>query len=602
MNLPEVDVPKPAGRWADLPEVDVEKMDYEYVTKCESAAELRDIYTVLCSGKEGRYPHLEQFTEKRLLELLPARERKLWIAQRTEPSLDEKMTAAADLADWASSVSKTDKVLSSRAAGRDLASGGVSGGSSSSSSSSSAQAAAAAAVDPDDIFGAVAESKTTTRVTTVSSTQKSSTGRKLPPVRNQKNSANSTPGDSAPRDEADSDDDDAEAAVDPSSEAAIRARNEKRRRYGFEYFKEWDKFDPDAEMKKMEELEQKEAADVARQAAASQRELEDRRRRRAEELRKLGLRDDKEDMSTEHRRYVSEREKQKGNECFRAKEYDEAFLYYSRALYFDDSNHIVHANRAMVCIRLKKYEQAETDCSKSLELDPSYTKALSRRGMARHKQGKYLAAIEDFEAALEAKPTSKELKELLQKSRKMHEEVGGITADGKAAPPAAAAARSGANKFSRIQIVEEDSSDEESSDDEGGQGDASARASGSAIDGDFEAAAVFAGARQGYISKWETRAWGTTATRRHQHRRERRLRRWRQPPPRTCTRARRTRRKNPTRTTTKQRWRASRRRLARSSRERRLQSSRPATCAARLISSAKLPRRSARKTQSGSSV
>ena len=45
-------------RWAHLPDVPVESMDYAYVEKCSDLQELKDIYEVLTSGKEGRYPDL----------------------------------------------------------------------------------------------------------------------------------------------------------------------------------------------------------------------------------------------------------------------------------------------------------------------------------------------------------------------------------------------------------------------------------------------------------------------------------------------------------------------------------------------------------------
>ena len=106
---------KKSGRWADLPDYEVDWLDYEFVNKCDESSKLRDIYTILQSGKEGRYPHLEDHVEKRLLEVLPARERKLWVAQRTEPSYEDKSTAAFDLDAWADDVSKTDKLLATRA-------------------------------------------------------------------------------------------------------------------------------------------------------------------------------------------------------------------------------------------------------------------------------------------------------------------------------------------------------------------------------------------------------------------------------------------------------------------------------------------------------
>ena len=373
---------KKSGRWDDLPAYEVEWLDYDYVTSCEESSKLRDIYTILQSGKEGRYPHLEDFVEKRLLELLPTRERKLWVAQRTEPSSEDKSTAADELASWTDTVSKMDQKILNR--------------SKIDSKTSNTMTEPPLPIDENDIFGDAV-------VITTNATQSSKTSSKLPPVRNQikTNATNDSNSKTATAtDDGDSDDDSNQEPLDPTSEEAIRLRNEKRRRYGFEYFKEWDKFDPDAELKKMEQMEEKEAAEVMKNIKKHEEIMKERDARRLKELRELGLRDDKQDMSEETCLYVAERERRKGNECFRAKEFDEAYLYYSRSIYFNNTSHITYANRAMVCIRLKKYKQAEKDCTESLTLDSTYTKAISRRGMARHKQGKYLEAMQDFELAV----------------------------------------------------------------------------------------------------------------------------------------------------------------------------------------------------------
>ena len=467
---------KKSGRWADLPDYEVDWLDYEFVNKCDESSKLRDIYTILQSGKEGRYPHLEDHVEKRLLEVLPARERKLWVAQRTEPSYEDKSTAAFDLDAWADDVSKTDKLLATRAKIDN------------DSNSAGAQSSTSAPVDDNDIFGdAVAPPA-------LAATAKTSKRRgNLPPVRNQVkpdgSSSSSSNGSNDVDDGADSDDDSNEVIIiDPNSEEAIRARNDKRRRYGFEYFEEWDKFDPDAEMKKMEEMEEKEAAVVLKNIQKHEEIMKEREARRIKELRELGIKNDKEDMTVETRKFVAENEKRKGNECFRAKEFDEAYLYYSRSIYFDNSQHITFANRAMVCIRLKKYRQAEMDCTASLDINATYTKAISRRGMARHKQGKYLEAIEDFEAALKSKPTSKELKDLLSKSKKMHSEVGGIRSDGSAVP----VPERKKNQYKRIQIIEADSSDDDEDDeDDNDDNDDS--------DQNFSACGTFGGQRDGFV-------------------------------------------------------------------------------------------------------
>ena len=461
---------KKEGRWSDLPEYQIDWLDYDYVTKCEDCERLRDIYTVLGSGKEGRYGHLENFVEARLLELLPARERKLWVAQRTEPTFEDTSTAASDLDSWASGMAKTDQALTSRAQSLPL----------------NSNAMTKKPVDKDDIFGDEAPPAITSQTTS-----KNASGSKLPPVRNQvgKGSSTTTSGDGGGDSDDDKDDEDEDETkestsknVDPNSEDAIRARNEKRRRYGIDYFKEWDKFDPEAEMKKMEEMEEKEAEEIKKNIQRYEYAMKEKETRRMKELRELGLSNDRADMSEETRMYVAEREKRKGNECFRAKEFDEALLYYSRSIYFDNTQHVTYANRAMVNIRLKKYSAAEEDCTSSLSINSNYTKAISRRGMARHKQGKYLEAIQDFEEALKSKPTSKELKDLLSKSKNMHEEVGGISSDGSSVP----VPKKKKKDFKRIEIVEVDSSDDEEEDNDAT---------------DFLPCQIFGGARNGFVFK-----------------------------------------------------------------------------------------------------
>ena len=81
-----------SDRWSDLPEYDVEKLDYDYVGKCENLQELKDIYTVLTSGKEGRYFELEKFTEERMIKFMSPKEKTLWIVD-IEVTPAEKIAA-----------------------------------------------------------------------------------------------------------------------------------------------------------------------------------------------------------------------------------------------------------------------------------------------------------------------------------------------------------------------------------------------------------------------------------------------------------------------------------------------------------------------------
>ena len=106
------------------------------------------------------------------------------------------------------------------------------------------------------------------------------------------------------------------------------------------------------------------------------------------------------------------REKDKGNEAFKAGEFQEALVYYTKSLAFDQSSAasaIVFSNRGLVQQKLKKFENAEKDYSSALEQDPKYVKAFSRRATTRISRGKFLAAIQDTIAGLAILPNDKEL-------------------------------------------------------------------------------------------------------------------------------------------------------------------------------------------------
>ena len=123
------------------------------------------------------------------------------------------------------------------------------------------------------------------------------------------------------------------------------------------------------------------------------------------------------------------REKVKGNECFKVGEMQEAFDCYSRSLALDASNSITYANRAMAALKLSKLELAEDDCSRSIKLDQKYVKAWSRRGSTRFKRGKYREAVSDFETALSLTPSDHpgrtELASLAAGAREKYLEVEG---------------------------------------------------------------------------------------------------------------------------------------------------------------------------------
>ena len=96
-------------------EVTVEMMDYKYVDECEDPAELRAILAKLRSGEEGHYPHLNLHVEKRLMDMLPAKERKKIMALKSGPKDEDIAEAVAGLSAWADEVKEADDALNKEA-------------------------------------------------------------------------------------------------------------------------------------------------------------------------------------------------------------------------------------------------------------------------------------------------------------------------------------------------------------------------------------------------------------------------------------------------------------------------------------------------------
>ena len=167
--------------------------------------------------------------------------------------------------------------------------------------------------------------------------------------------------------------------------------------YSYDYFKEWDKFDVDKEIARIEEEEKKKdeyksfskpAADVE-----SPEDVHD-----STQTYKV------EDMTPLEKRVAAKREKEKGNECMKAGEINAAVGFYSKALELVPGDHLVLGNRAQAYIGIKCFYQAELDCDTALAIEPSYHKARYRRGVAREDQGKLVEAKEDYERILAEQP------------------------------------------------------------------------------------------------------------------------------------------------------------------------------------------------------
>lgn len=303
--------------------------------------------------------------------------------------------------------------------------------------------------------------------------ERKSFNRRLPPVRGKPQSSESSPAKLI-------------SEIKQSARAAGDTSEQKPKQAIPAYdFRAWEKYNVD---QALEDLDAEEAQ--RKQEARLQREEQKRREmERKRELASLPSYVDFDELSKEEKEVYALHEKQKGNECFKVNENDEAILYYTRSMAFDDMNAIVYANRAMAYLRTKSFAGAEQDCTRAIFLDPTYVKGWSRRGMTRFRRGKYEEAIADFEEALRLEPGSKEIEKLLKKTQDKWRESDGTVQIGssnqdtndphtpvdsasfpkkstlKTDPPQQEEVESESTAFKRFEIIEESDAESDEDDD-----------------------------------------------------------------------------------------------------------------------------------------
>ncbi|XP_071444653.1 RNA polymerase II-associated protein 3 isoform X2 [Hetaerina americana] len=156
----------------------------------------------------------------------------------------------------------------------------------------------------------------------------------------------------------------------------------------------WEKYDPDKEIMKMEIEEEREREEHAR--STEKKHLDNK----PETLEDLGHYSDSE------KQVYSVQEKDRGNECYKAGQYEEATHYYTRSISIMP-NVAAYNNRAIANLKLKKYGEVILDCNEVLKRDAENVKALFRRGNAHESKGFYIEAMKDFERVLQVDPDNK---------------------------------------------------------------------------------------------------------------------------------------------------------------------------------------------------
>ncbi|XP_059163261.1 sperm-associated antigen 1-like [Physella acuta] len=159
--------------------------------------------------------------------------------------------------------------------------------------------------------------------------------------------------------------------------------------------KEWDKFDIEAELKKVDSEEVKDKTPGKPKMNGVSPEI------------------DTTGLSEEEKQIKANREKDKGNEAFGSKDFEESVTYYSRSISLMPTA-ASYNNRALAYLKLEKWDQAINDCNSVLNLEANNIKALLRRGTAFKSKKNYPKALVDFEKVLAVEPNNKKAQDLLE--------------------------------------------------------------------------------------------------------------------------------------------------------------------------------------------
>ncbi|XP_071251665.1 sperm-associated antigen 1 [Salvelinus alpinus] len=150
---------------------------------------------------------------------------------------------------------------------------------------------------------------------------------------------------------------------------------------------EWDQFDVDKECDKIDgNVTKKDPAAIVNSRHP-----------------KIRIKMDTTALTEQEKVLVANREKDKGNEAFKANDYEEAVVYYTRSLSVVPTV-AGYNNRAQTEIKLQRWHNALNDCQKVLEMEPGNMKALLRRATVLKQQGNYQRAAEDLRNVLQTEP------------------------------------------------------------------------------------------------------------------------------------------------------------------------------------------------------
>ncbi|KAK7476480.1 hypothetical protein BaRGS_00032315 [Batillaria attramentaria] len=336
-------------------DIPLSHLDYSYVKTCNDVKELEKILRVLRNGEEGCYPELEHATEQRLEKLNPKSRllrKDAPVLTRRDLDKSELENLDHDLQNWSQDMASREESL-------------VSG-------SDSKTAREDEPLLGDD--GDLPPVRTGTVITADGKVfDKIWLGKKHDPE-NDKTSKSSK-------------------RVKPRS------------------YQEWDKFDADKEVEKVDQEPEKNKSKPVKATFKAD---------------SVAHNIDTKGMTEEEKRVKAVREKDKGNEAFHSRDFEESIVYYTRSISIAPLA-ATYNNRALAYLRLSKWDEAVKDCNYVLKMEPQNLKALLRRGTALKGKGDMTRAGQDMRKVLEVEPNNKTaldlMKEINAEEKKKAEQV-----------------------------------------------------------------------------------------------------------------------------------------------------------------------------------
>ena len=95
---------------------------------------------------------------------------------------------------------------------------------------------------------------------------------------------------------------------------------------------------------------------------------------------------------------------QRGNEAFRAGNYEKAVEEFTVALLHDSGDHCIYSNRSAAYAQLQQYNLALQDAQQSTTICPAFSKGWGCVAAANHGLGNYPGAVKAYSKALEVGP------------------------------------------------------------------------------------------------------------------------------------------------------------------------------------------------------